>query len=474
MNPAPSSVLDPPVRSSTEVQQRDQHRPLNPPIEHIHIPDLEVLSTVPIASAAWHAFLWLVIGNAIGVMLALLLLVPSLNQVLGEWTYGRWMMVHVNILLYGWCGLPMLGWLFRIYGADRGPIAPWCRPVLWVWSSALFLGSLTWLAGHSSGKLFLDWSGYARFTFPAAMLSLWLLLAVSLVFAWNSARNKFWSAHAVKTISLAVLFAVPFAIFIASSPGIYPSINPSTGGPTGESQLESSLGVVAILLIVPFGVARRKPGRQLPLAICAIVFAAESLLCLSMSRGDITHHLPSQYLSLGSLLAWLPLAPAYYATFQWHDNTRSWRTALLWWWGFLVVSGWVMFLPGVLDRFKFTDGLVGHSLVAVAGFLTALLAVVMVQLLGDDGWILTRRWSFHMWNWSVAAYVLLMLIAGWIEGGDAGFTIVPGPARNLLYSLRLATGVLMLVSSAEWLIAASALLQMRKTIPSQSLNEVTA
>ena len=152
-----------------------------------------------------------------------------------------------------------------------------------------------------------------------------------------------------------------------------------------------------------------------------------------MSRGDISHHLPSQYLSLGSLLVWLPLVPAYYATFQWHDNTRAWRTALLWWWGFLVVSGWVMFLPGVLDHFKFTDGLVGHSLVAVAGFLTALLAVVLVQLLGDDGWILTRRWSFHMWNWSVLAYVVIMLIAGWIEGNDPAFTIVPGLTRNILY-----------------------------------------
>ena len=240
------------------------------------------------------------------------------------------------------------------------------------------------------------------------------------------------------------MLAVPFAIYIASNPGLYPAIDPSTGGPTGESQLESSLGVVAILLIVPFGVARRHPGRNWPLAISASVFAAESLLCLSMNRGDISHHLPSQYLSLGSLLVWLPIAPAYYATFQWHDNTRAWRKALLWWWGFLVVSGWIMFLPGVLDRFKFTDGLVGHSLIAVAGFLTALLAVVLVQLLGDDGWILTRRWSFHMWNWSVVAYVALMLIAGWIEGGDPAFTIVPGLTRNIFYALRLVTGILML------------------------------
>jgi cytochrome c oxidase cbb3-type subunit 1 len=411
-------------------------------------------------------------------MLALLLLAPSLNAVLGEWTYGRWMMVHVNILLYGWCSLPMLGWLFCIYGADRGPMATWCRPVLWTWSTALFIGSLTWLGGHSSGKLFLDWSGYARFAFPAAMLALWLVLACSLVIAWNSARNKPWSAHAVKIIGLAILLAVPAAIYVASSPGVYPDINPSTGGPTGESQLESSLGVVAILLIVPFGVARRKADRSWPLAACAIVFAAEALLCLSMHRGDISHHLPSQYLSLGSLLAWLPLAPAYYATFEWHDQTRGWRKALLWWWGFLVVSGWIMFLPGVLDRFKFTDGLVGHSLVAVAGFLTALLAVVLVQLLGDDGWILTRRWSFHMWNWSVAGYVVLMLIAGWIEGRDAAFTIIPGVTRNVLYALRLVSGVLMLVSSAEWLVAVSALLRRHgivssERIHSEHIHEVT-
>jgi cytochrome c oxidase cbb3-type subunit 1 len=431
-----------------------------------------VPSVQPIATAAWHAFLWLVIGNAIGVMLALLLLAPSLNPSLGEWTYGRWMMVHVNILLYGWCGLPMLGWLFRIYGADRGPVAVWCRPVLWTWTSALLVGSLTWLAGHSSGKLFLDWSGYARIAFPAAMLTLWLLLAASLVLAWNSARNKFWSAHAVKIIGLAILLAVPFAIYVAAGPGIYPRIDPSTGGPTGESQLESSLGVVAILLIIPFGVARRQPGRNRSLAIAAIVFAAECLLCLSMNRGDISHHLPSQYLSLGSLLVWLPLTPAYYATFQWHDNTRAWRKALLWWWGFLVASGWVMFLPGVLDHFKFTDGLVGHSLVAVAGFLTALLAVVMVQLLGDDGWILTRRWSFHMWNWSVLAYVLLMFGAGWIEGNDPAFTIVPGLTRNVLYTLRLVTGILMLVSSAEWLVSASSLVRLHRLAPSERLHEV--
>ena len=89
---------------------------------------------------------------------------------LGEWTYGRWMMVHMNLELYGWASLPLVGFLFRVYGADRGPVAKWCRPVLWVWSASLGVGVFSWLSGHSSGKLFLDWSGYARVLFPAALL----------------------------------------------------------------------------------------------------------------------------------------------------------------------------------------------------------------------------------------------------------------------------------------------------------------
>src|SRR5450755_1697617 len=59
-----------------------------------------------VVGAAWHGLLWLVIANAIGSMIAVLLLVPRLNILLGEWTYGRWMMVHMNLMLYGWTSLP--------------------------------------------------------------------------------------------------------------------------------------------------------------------------------------------------------------------------------------------------------------------------------------------------------------------------------------------------------------------------------
>ena len=226
------------------------------------------------ANTAWHALLWLVLGNAIGVMLATLLLFPSLNQWLGEWTYGRWIMVHMNIALYGWCSIPMIAFLFKAYGADRGPTAAWCRPILWAWSAALAMGCVTWLSGHSSGKLFLDWAGYARIVFPLAMGALWVLLAVSLAYAWNTTANATKWMRIAKLLGLVLLLSIPIAIYVASGPDLYPAVNPDTGGPTGTSQLESSLMVVAILLIIPFGLVRRKAGNDR-----AVIFCWTSLAC---------------------------------------------------------------------------------------------------------------------------------------------------------------------------------------------------
>ncbi len=117
--------------------------------------ELELQRPIPrvVATTAWHSLFWLVFANAVGVLLAILLLAPALNRQLGEWTYGRWMMVHMNLELYGWASLPLVAFFFRVYGADRGLAAKWGRPVLWVWSAALGVGAFSWLSGHSSGKL---------------------------------------------------------------------------------------------------------------------------------------------------------------------------------------------------------------------------------------------------------------------------------------------------------------------------------
>jgi cytochrome c oxidase cbb3-type subunit 1 len=71
--------------------------------------------------------------------------------------------------------------------------------------------------------------------------------------------------------------------------------------------------------------------------------------------------------------------------------------------------------------------------------------------------------SFVLWNASVIAYIALMTAAGWREGFNPTFTIVPGVARNALYALRLVTGILMLLASIDWFVDASTLL--REPVP---------
>ena len=96
------------------------------------------------------------------------------------------------------------------------------------------------------------------------------------------------------------------------------------------------------------------------------------------------------------------------------------------WWALLVPTGWAFFLPGILDRLKFTDGLVGHSIMAMAGFVSSLLILILGVLLGEDGKVFNSRWAFVAWQGATLAYVALFFLAGWREGADAAFTIVPG------------------------------------------------
>jgi cytochrome c oxidase cbb3-type subunit I len=411
------------------------------------------LETHPVlAIAAWHSLAWLFVANLTGVWLAILLLDPSAGRWLGEWSYGRWTPVHLNFQLYGWMALPLVAWAIRIYRADRGAIAAWSPAALILWSLALIIGAVSWLNGNSSGKLFLDWSGYSRVLFPLVILFLWMVLAAGYKQAWHELENRSPHIRAVKLTGLAVLLLVPVVIYLASDPATYPAINPDTGGPTGASQLESTLVIVLILFLLPYGLTHRKTTGRHWIVAAWVVLAIEALLCLALGRADVSHHLPVQFIGLGSLLIWVPLVPAYFNAFAWPTSTRLWRVAALGYWALLVPTGWAFFLPGILDRLKFTDGLVGHSILAMAGFVSSLLILILAVLLDEDGQVFNARWPFVAWHGATLAYVILFFFTGWKEGVDPAFTIVPGPTRNLIYAVRLVLGIAMTAASAYWLV----------------------
>lgn len=75
-------------------------------------------------------------------------------------------------------------------------------------------------------------------------------------------------------------------------------------------------------------------------------------------------------------LGWL--VPLDWARFEWPAAGGGWRLSVFGWWGLLVASGFLVFLPGVLDRSKFTQVLVGHSHLAMAGFTSSFVILLLI------------------------------------------------------------------------------------------------
>jgi len=458
--------------------------------------------------AAHHALAWLVIGNAVGLWLALLLVWPGLQ--VGEWTYGRWVPVHLNVQLYGWTALPLVAWLLHIYEvAGSGKAAVWAPAAVWGWSSALALGTLHWLDGRTSGKIFLDWQGGALWGFVAAMVMLWLVLAA----AWRE-RAAGWSPgrRTLARIGLFVLAAVPVAMVYVASPAVYPPVDSTTGGPTGSSLLGSTLVVVTLLLLLPRAGAATGNGRAgwgvwTYLANCWLIFGAAEWI-------GGTHREFHQIGAMLLLLPWAVLLPWDWAAFVWPASTRGWRLAVFGWWALLVLSGVTMYLPHLLDRVKFTHALVAHSHLAMAGFTTSFCALVMVAVgrqantdsltladrktgvppLMEDSessglrsnseagclsahettgrkpvvhdrleaylppklTVLAGR-SLGSWRWvaawqlSVLVMIVVLAAMGWREGGEISWMTLPAGWRTISLQLRAVCGGVMLAASLTWL-----------------------
>lgn len=398
-----------------------------------------------ISCALRHAFGWLFFANLVGVLLAMLLCWPDLGAELGGLIYGRWVPVHLNWQLYGWTSVPLIAWLFAMYETDRSPTAQrWARAAVTMWSVALVGMALSCLSGQTSGKIFLDWKDRSLWLFLVAQFVLWISLERS--FRHNRSHWK-GAAYRWRLLGLTMLVMVPFSLVMASSPKTYPPIDVTTGGPTGASLLGSTLIVVAMLLALPqtlrlSGTPRH--GRWL-----AALWAVEFLLFLLLEWRGGTHHEWEQIGGLALLVPWVWLIPQWWSRFDWPAHSRFWRCAALCWWATLVITGWLEFLPGVLDRMKFTNGLVAHSHLAMAGFTSSYVLLLAVALGGETlGWQLRR--GAWWWHGAVGGYVLLMLWCGWMEGANASWMTEMPLWRECCYLGRLLCGVVMAVVSWHW------------------------
>lgn len=391
--------------------------------------------------AVRHALGWLVFGNAVGLYLAILLISPELQA--GPWTYGRWMPIHLNVQLYGWSSLPLLAWLLSIYEVDQSRFAAWAPAAVWSWTTALAVGVIHWLGGITSGKLFLDWKAGALWAFIVAQVVLWAVLAA----AWRDRRTG-WNRirRSASLVGLFGLALVPVAMWLAASPAIYPPIDRTTGGPTGSSLLGSALVVIGLMLILPRAIIRhprasRNPWVWLFFAVSWIVFA------ITETIGG-THHEWHQIVAMLFLLPWIWLLPGDWKGFIWPQGSAVWRGAMFAWWGVLVVSGLLMYRVGVLDRIKFTQALVAHSHLAMAGFTTSFCALLCV--------LLTRRAiggmpSVITWHVATLLMIFTLAVAGWMEGANASWMSEMPAWRATAFIVRAMCGAVMLAVSTRWL-----------------------
>ena len=405
--------------------------------------DVELAQTV-----RRHALGWLVAANLVGVWLALVLVWPRVGDTIAPLTYGRWMPLHLNWQLYGWSAVPLIGVLMRwILKPDHPQAVRHARIALGGWSLALLLGGLAWLGGTVSGKLFLDWHGWARPLLPVAMIGLWTILAAHCWWSWRDARS---SQRWAKTGVMLGLAAVPSVMWWVASREVYPAVNVDSGGATGAALLGSTLGIVGIFGMMPrmLGVAvkHEAPSHRGGLLFWG-AYVVSFAVWLAINRGDSSHHDGEQIVGLGVLLAWVPLLVWWWRRFGWCDGARPWMTAALIWWAVLVVSGWVTFLPEISERMKFTNGLVAHAHLAMAGLVTSVNGVILNEL-NPQRPVLR---GFGWWQTGAAVMVVGLLVMGWFERDHAVAFYAGAWWVAAGYGLRLAMGVLMALASVRLL-----------------------
>ena len=397
---------------------------------------------VAAALAVRHALGWLVFGNAVGIYLALLLLDSRLQA--GVWTYGRWVPVHLNVQLYGWTSLPLVAWLFSIYQVDESRHAAWGPAAVWAWTASLAVGVFHWLDGGTAGKIFLDWKGAALWSFVAAQGVLWLMLAA----AWLDRKGK-WSPmkRGGTFIGLLALALVPVSLVFAASPAVYPPIDRTTGGPTGSSLLGSALLVVGLMLLLPRVVAG--PSSRDRSTVMWWFFGLSWVVFGITEAIGGTHRDAIQIASMLLLLPWVWLLPRDWQGFDWPAGSAFWRRAMFLWWGVLVVSGVLMYGDGVLDRIKFTQALVAHSHLAMAGFTTSFCALLCVLITKRK---LGGRFSIVLWQAAALMMILVLAMAGWLEGAHPHWMVEAPVWRTADFVLRAMCGAVMFGVSLQWLI----------------------
>jgi cytochrome c oxidase cbb3-type subunit 1 len=230
---------------------------------------------------------------------------------------------------------------------------------------------------------------------------------------------------------------------------VYPAIDPGTGGPTGASLLGSTLGIILIFSLVPGLLGLRGPDATAK-RLHWISFSVSCAVFALLDRHQSSHHDWRQIAGLASLLVWIPLLANYLRGVHWNESSRPWLISALCWWTLLVVTGFVEFCPGILDRAKFTHALVAHAHLAMAGLLTSF-NMLLLNNLGVTSGSLAKRTPFALWHFGLFVHLTSLAALAAFETSTAGWVLQHSSMQVTLYVVRLCAGAIMTAASIWWL-----------------------
>lgn len=389
-------------------------------------------------SVARHALAWLAVSCALGLALATLLSFPNLGLVLGTFGYGRLMALHLDLALYGWTAIPLLGLLLAFFEIDARPRE--ARALVALWSATLTAGAVSWLRGRTSGKLFLDWTGGARTVFLALLGLLLAALVARTASRWRVSPGP----KALRVATLGALATVPPAMALATRRNLYPPVDPTSGAPTGVSLLASTLTLVLVLLALPrlAGLERRPGHPGLGWALLGAL-AVHSAVCLMLFGPDRPADDGRELAAIASVLPWVVLVPLDYRRFAWPRSAQAWFRATVAWGVVLAVSGVLQFLPAPLAAARYTHLLVAHAHAAMAGFTSSATFVILeLGLAGPRP--LGGRPAFVLWQGGSALHVAALAGVGVLEVHDPAAVLRGSVAVSALFALRWCAGATML------------------------------
>lgn len=394
---------------------------------------------------------FLLVGNLIGLLLSILLAFPDTNFLLPEVNFGRLVPVHLNFQLYGWSAIPLIGLILNLFLDKNQWIHRTASLPVFIWSLSLCIGAISWVLGYSSGKLFLEWQGFAKYVFLFNLGILWCFTAYSYFLGQFKEDTK--GAKILKVVLIAILSSIPFIFYQALSPNLFPPINKISSGATGSSLLLSTLAVIFIMLILPL-ILKVTRVRAINTYFVFIFFFLHAFLSKYINLSHSTNFDKDQIIGLSSLIIWIPLIYLYYRDFKFHKCSRQWLLSCLFWGTILTLTAIYMFLPPQLIVAKFSSYLVTHVHLAMGGFISSLCMIILTSLPNTNSHLGDKK-LFSLWHIGLLMHFTSTIILGYLEYQTSGILYhYPGSLADGVqydYILRIIAGTILTYCPMKWL-----------------------